>query len=91
MVSVGNSAAHFFDRGQVVWETIRAAGMPPKTGPVGWFESPESRRFALKRKRFSEERMIRILKESEQGGKKIRDLCRVHGISENAFDRWRRQ
>lgn len=45
----------------------------------------------MKRKRFSEEQIIRILKEAEQGGKKIRDLCRVHGISENAFYRWRRQ
>jgi putative transposase len=45
----------------------------------------------MRRKRFSEEQIIRILKEAEQGGKKIRDVCRAQGISENTFYGWRRK
>jgi len=42
----------------------------------------------MKRKRFTEEQIIRILKESESAGN-IRDLCRVHNITEQTFYRWR--
>ena len=42
----------------------------------------------MKRKRFSEEQIITILKEAEAGmtGKEV---CRRHGISENTFYRWK--
>ena len=42
----------------------------------------------MKRKRFTEEQIIRILKESESVGN-IRDLCRLHNITEQTFYRWR--
>jgi putative transposase len=42
----------------------------------------------MKRKRFTEEQIIGILKEAEAGAKSP-DLCRRHGISEQTFYRWR--
>ena len=42
----------------------------------------------MKRRRFSEEEIIGILKESEAGAKN-QELCRKHGISEQTFYRWR--
>ena len=42
----------------------------------------------MKRKRFKEEQIIGILKESEAGGKN-QEICRKHGISEQTFYRWR--
>lgn len=40
------------------------------------------------KKRFSEEQIIRVLKEAE-GGAKTSDLCRRHGISEGTFYNWK--
>lgn len=40
----------------------------------------------MKRSRFSEERIIGILKEAGAAGK---DICRRHGISEQTFYRWK--
>jgi putative transposase len=42
----------------------------------------------MKRKRFSEEQIIGILKEAEQTGN-IREVCRAHNITETTFYRWR--
>ncbi len=42
----------------------------------------------MKRKRFTEEQIIGILKEAEAGAKSL-DLCRWHGISEPTFYRWK--
>ena len=44
----------------------------------------------MKRKRFSEEQIIAVLKENEAGGK-VDDLCRRHGISTATFYAWRRK
>ena len=41
----------------------------------------------MKRKRFTEEQIIGILKESETGVKN-QDICRNHGIAEQTFYRW---
>jgi putative transposase len=38
----------------------------------------------MKRKRFSEEQIIRVLKESEAGAA-TKELCRRHGIHEQTF------
>jgi putative transposase len=42
----------------------------------------------MKRKRFSEEQIIGILKEAEASGN-IRDVCRLHNLTETTFYRWR--
>lgn len=42
----------------------------------------------MKRKRFTEEQIITILKEHEAGFKTA-DLCRKHGISEQTFYNWK--
>ena len=44
----------------------------------------------MKRKRYSEERIIGVLKENEAGAK-VDDLCRRHGISSATFYAWRRK
>jgi putative transposase len=45
----------------------------------------------MKKKRFSEEQIIKILKEAEQSGREIRELSRQHGITEQTFYRWRQK
>lgn len=42
----------------------------------------------MKRKRFSEEQIIQILKEGEASDT-IRDVCRQHNVTEQTFYRWR--
>jgi putative transposase len=42
----------------------------------------------MKRKRFTEEQIIAVLKEHELGGK-TGDLCRKYGISEATFYNWK--
>jgi putative transposase len=44
----------------------------------------------MKRKRFSEEQIIGVLKESEAGAK-TDDICRRHGISSATFYSWRKK
>ena len=42
----------------------------------------------MKGKRFTEEQIIAVLKESEAGAK-AKELCRRHGISEPTFYNWK--
>jgi len=42
----------------------------------------------MKRRRFSEEQIIRILKEAEAIGN-VREICRQQNITEQSFYRWR--
>lgn len=42
----------------------------------------------MKGKRYSEEQIVRILKEVE-GGKPVAEVCREHGVSEQSVYRWR--
>ena len=44
----------------------------------------------MKRKRFPEEQIIGVLKESEAGAK-TDDICRRHGISSATFYPWRKK
>lgn len=42
----------------------------------------------MKRSRFSEYQIVRILKEAE-GGRTVRDVCREQGISEATYYKWK--
>lgn len=42
----------------------------------------------MKGKRFSEEQIIKVLKEAE-AGMQIAEVCRKHGVSEQSFYRWK--
>jgi putative transposase len=42
----------------------------------------------MKKKRFTEEQIIAVLKESEAGAA-TKELCRKHGISEPTFHNWK--
>jgi putative transposase len=42
----------------------------------------------MKKKRFTEEQIIAVLKESEAGSA-TKELCRKHGISEPTFYNWK--
>jgi len=42
----------------------------------------------MKGKRYSEEQVIRVLKEIDSG-KKVKEVCREHGVTEQTVYRWR--
>ena len=42
----------------------------------------------MKRKRYTEEQMIKILKLGE-AGQKVKDICREYGIAEQTYYRWK--
>jgi putative transposase len=45
----------------------------------------------MKQERFSEEKIVGILREAEKGEKAVAELCREHGIAEQTYYRWRRK
>jgi putative transposase len=44
----------------------------------------------MKKSRFTEEQIISILKEQEQG-LKVADICRKHGLSDQTFHNWKKK
>ena len=42
----------------------------------------------MKRSRFSESQIVRILNEAD-GGRKVIDICREYGISQATYHRWK--
>jgi putative transposase len=45
----------------------------------------------MKKKRFSEERIVAIVQEGERGETTVTELCKRHGVSEQSFYRWKRK
>jgi len=43
----------------------------------------------MKRSRFSETKIIGILKEADSGAMTVQDLCRKHGISDATYYKWK--
>ena len=44
----------------------------------------------MKWKQFSSEQIVSILQEAERSEKSIKEICRIHNLSETTFYRWRR-
>jgi putative transposase len=53
-----------------------------------WVESVTLREADMKQSRFTEERIIAVLREQEAGSK-TGDVCRKHGISSATFYKWK--
>ena len=45
----------------------------------------------MPKRRFTEEQIINILRETELTGGQVRELCRQYGIEEQTFYRWRQK
>ena len=44
----------------------------------------------MKQKQFTSEQIVAILQEAERGEKTIKEISRIHNITETTFYRWRR-
>jgi putative transposase len=44
----------------------------------------------MQQKRFSEEKIVRILKEAERDGKTVAEVCKANGICDATLYRWKR-
>lgn len=45
----------------------------------------------MKRKRFSEEQIVRILQDADRSESTVDELCKRHGVSQQSFYRWKKQ
>lgn len=45
----------------------------------------------MKKKRFTEEQIVRILREAERGQSTVAELCKTRGVSEQSYYRWKKK
>lgn len=45
----------------------------------------------MKKKRFTEEQIVRILRDAETAEHTVAQVCKTHGISEQTWYRWKRK
>jgi putative transposase len=45
----------------------------------------------VRSRRFSEEQIVRMVREAERGDRSIAEVARAHGVAENSLYRWRRK
>ncbi len=45
----------------------------------------------MKETKFSDEQIVKILREAERGEQTIAAVCRTHGVHETTFYKWRRR
>ena len=45
----------------------------------------------MKKKRFTEEQVIGVLRQAERGEQTSGEICRAHGMGEQFFYRWRQK
>lgn len=45
----------------------------------------------MKKKRFSEEQIVGMLRQAEQSGQTVAQVCKAYGVSEQTWYRWKKQ
>lgn len=45
----------------------------------------------MKKKRFTEEQIVKMLRQTEQAGQTVAQVCKAYGVSEQTWYRWKKQ
>jgi putative transposase len=45
----------------------------------------------MKKSKFTEEQIVKILAEAQRGDKTVKQVCQTHGVSENTYYIWKRR